>query len=773
MRRTRGRPSVLRRPRQGLSSLLLLSAMLALLGASFAAARPLYLVQDGGSLTGLLPMLLPAAGVVAYALAVTRLGLVRAHLAGAIVAAGVLLWVAGEALLQVRPEAVSGSVVSAHAGAIWQEAHTAITEGVSTPAITFLLLGAILWTTAQFSAFSVFRHDRGGPAVVAIGVVLFLNLALEPLVPADALLPPVMVLVPFTALALALLVRMQLVQQRVYWARRHIADTGEVRRLFLRSGAAFVAVAIVGATALSAIASLEPVPLKLSQLERPMGELGDRFTDLFSFLGVPSTRSAPTALGEAVPISDRWDPGSGTAFTATVQDPLRDNYWWGRADERYDVAGAAWTRTGSRSRPVAAGQPLPVKVEGPGRHALAVTVEFGDAEGGTARAQLFRPAEAVTVADEAVEAVIIDDGRGMSDIRWRTPPAVGGRVDLAASVLDYRPGRGFTAQQLRAADGGDPAWVTEKYLQGKGNPRINGPEVRAFIESVGDQGSRYDGALAVQDAFLSGDYAYRTEVDCDDYRSIPECVLAKREGFCTHYATTMVMVLREMGIPSRFITGYLPGESADGGESWTVPQAALHNWVEVYFPGYGWIRFDPTPGRGFGQEPTRLSDEQPTTTPDPGADSNSDQATDEPTPTASPAAGLLDDEPRTGTRGGRRYLLIGLGAVMALVLAVMAALLLFRLRRLPDGDGSLAYRGIVHLATRLGRGPHPAQTEYEYVDTLSETLPSVRDDLYLVAGARVESAYGRGTLDERSRERLRRAYARVRMALVRLLLPRR
>jgi len=772
MRVRRERPSVLRRPRQGLASLLLLAAMLALLGASFAAARPLELVTGGPSLTRILPILLPSAGIIAYALAVSGLGLVRAHLVGAIAAAGVLLWLAGEALLQVRADAVSETVVSAQAGAVWEEARTAITEGVSTPAITFLLLGAILWTTAQFSAFSIFRHDRGGPAVVAIGVVLFLNLALEPLVPADRLLPPVLVLVPFTTLALALLVRMQLVQQRVYWSRRHIADTGEVRRLFLRSGAAFVAAAIVGATSLTAIATLEPVPLKLSQLERPMGELGDRFSDLFSWLGVPSTGSAPTAFGEAVPIPDSWDPGSGTAFTAAVQDSLRDNYWWGRADDRYDVAGAVWTRSGTRSRRVAAGQPLPVKVEGPGRHALAVRVEFGDAEFGTARAQLFRPAEAVTVADAAVEAVIIDDGQGMSDIRWRTPPAVGGRVDLAASVLDYRPGRGITAQQLRAADGGDPAWVTDRYLQGRRNARINGPEVRAFIESIGEQGSRYDDALAVQDAFLSGDYAYREAVDCDDFRSIPECVLAKREGFCTHYATTMVMVLREMGIPSRFITGYLPGESEDGGESWTVPQAALHNWVEVYFPRYGWIRFDPTPGRGFGQEPTRLSEGQPAATPDRNVDSNPDQ-TDEPTPAASPAAGLLDGEPRTGGRGGRRALLISLGACAALVLAIIAVLLLFRLRRLPDGDGSLAYRGIVHLATRLGRGPHPAQTEYEYMDALSETMPSVRDDLYLVAGARVESAYGRGTLDERSRARLRRAYARVRTALVRLLLPRR
>ena len=108
-----------------------------------------------------------------------------------------------------------------------------------------------------------------------------------------------------------------------------------------------------------------------------------------------------------------------------------------------------------------------------------------------------------------------------------------------------------------------------------------------------------------------------------------------------------------------------------------------------------------------------------------------------------------------------------------LLLSVIGLLLLYRLRRLPAGDSGLAYRGIVSLATRLGYGPHPSQTEYEYAGTLSEAIPSVRDDLYLVADARVETAYGQRSLDRERRGLLRRAYSRIRTALLRLSLKRR
>ena len=93
--------------------------------------------------------------------------------------------------------------------------------------------------------------------------------------------------------------------------------------------------------------------------------------------------------------------------------------------------------------------------------------------------------------------------------------------------------------------------------------------------------------------------------------------------------------------------------------------------------------------------------------------------------------------------------------------------------RADEADGAVAYRGIVRLATRLGYGPHPAQTEYEYAGSLSRSLPGVRDDIYLVAGARVEKVYAQRPVEGERRDALRRAYARIRSALLRLYLRRR
>ena len=55
------------------------------------------------------------------------------------------------------------------------------------------------------------------------------------------------------------------------------------------------------------------------------------------------------------------------------------------------------------------------------------------------------------------------------------------------------------------------------------------------------------------------------------------------------------MLLRELGVPARYVLGYLPGHEQEDG-SFRVDRSASHAWVEVYFPRYGWVEFDPTPG---------------------------------------------------------------------------------------------------------------------------------------------------------------------------------
>jgi transglutaminase-like putative cysteine protease len=69
-----------------------------------------------------------------------------------------------------------------------------------------------------------------------------------------------------------------------------------------------------------------------------------------------------------------------------------------------------------------------------------------------------------------------------------------------------------------------------------------------------------------------------------------------RAGYCQHFAGAMALMLRFLGIPARVAAGFTSGTYEDG--AWTVTDHNAHTWVEVWFPGYGWLAFDPTPGRG-------------------------------------------------------------------------------------------------------------------------------------------------------------------------------
>jgi hypothetical protein len=67
-------------------------------------------------------------------------------------------------------------------------------------------------------------------------------------------------------------------------------------------------------------------------------------------------------------------------------------------------------------------------------------------------------------------------------------------------------------------------------------------------------------------------------------------------GYCQHFAGAMAVMLRLLGVPARVAAGFVPGKYRDG--AWQVTDHEAHTWVEVWFRGYGWLPFDPTPGRG-------------------------------------------------------------------------------------------------------------------------------------------------------------------------------
>ncbi len=108
--------------------------------------------------------------------------------------------------------------------------------------------------------------------------------------------------------------------------------------------------------------------------------------------------------------------------------------------------------------------------------------------------------------------------------------------------------------------------------------------------------SNYDRALAVEQ-YLQTHFTYTLQLP----RAVPRDPLAnflfeRKQGHCEYFASSMAVMLRSLGIPSRIVAGFRSGEFNDLTGQYVVRASNAHSWVEAYFPGSGWISFDPTPG---------------------------------------------------------------------------------------------------------------------------------------------------------------------------------
>ncbi|MDK2981316.1 MAG: hypothetical protein PWQ55_1663 [Chloroflexota bacterium] len=138
-----------------------------------------------------------------------------------------------------------------------------------------------------------------------------------------------------------------------------------------------------------------------------------------------------------------------------------------------------------------------------------------------------------------------------------------------------------------------PAWVLAHYLQ---LPANLSPKVAALAqEAARGAQTPFDVALNLTD-FLRGAYRYQDAVRIPRGAEPLEWFLfSGRAGFCNYYATAETLMLRSLGIPARFVTGYAGGQTATDGGSVTLLARDSHAWVEVYFPDIGWVIFEPTP----------------------------------------------------------------------------------------------------------------------------------------------------------------------------------
>jgi protein-glutamine gamma-glutamyltransferase len=122
------------------------------------------------------------------------------------------------------------------------------------------------------------------------------------------------------------------------------------------------------------------------------------------------------------------------------------------------------------------------------------------------------------------------------------------------------------------------------------------PRVRKLASDITSQAhNEYDRVSAVS-AYLGSHYRYTLNlqgpVPADPLASF---LFVRRAGHCEYFATAMTIMLRTLGVPARYATGFAPGEYNPIAGDYIIRGSDAHAWVEVYFPGYGWLTFDPTP----------------------------------------------------------------------------------------------------------------------------------------------------------------------------------
>lgn len=128
-----------------------------------------------------------------------------------------------------------------------------------------------------------------------------------------------------------------------------------------------------------------------------------------------------------------------------------------------------------------------------------------------------------------------------------------------------------------------------RYLVADGSARL----ARLARETAGENTPAAQ-AKAIE-VFLKRHYAYTLDVPAPVGPPIDDFLFRRRSGFCEHFASAMVLMLRAVGIPSRLVNGFLVQEWNEYGSYYLVRQGDAHAWVEAYLPERGWVRFDPTP----------------------------------------------------------------------------------------------------------------------------------------------------------------------------------
>ena len=668
------------------------------------------------------------------------------------------------------------------------------------------LLLVLAWWTALLTLW--LAHRQRGPVLALIPgmVVLLISLAFLPLRYQPVMLGYLLI----AALPLAHL-----------HARRWRGPTGTPRLALLILGAG---IAIVGTGLAWRLPSPdEPIrPSIVAHLEGPLLSIMERGSGFFST--VPNRRDWPVfVLDQDLPFTGPVAQGSDILMLVESADPLR---WRMRVYEVYGPEG--WSRATEATRDIpyqdlpthvaflpenrspveirvrttssmdlmaTAGEPL--AVFGMGRLELSPAPRFHVDL--TAPQDTYLPSDLHRVRAELRTGLLVDRvnveeaWRNLTDRNlWPNPNLSDVTTSVTLERQELRPGPRLavqfderrspprryrtigsvstaTPEQLRAATPFYPQWIRDRYLQ---LPVDFPASVKGLAREVTvGQDNVFDVAQAIEQYLQQLPYSTDVVPPPPGIDGVEWFLTVQRVGFCQYYASAMITMLRSLGIPARLVTGFAPGDWDDARQAWVVRARHYHAWPEVYFPGYGWVEFEPTPSnvqtslRHLG-----LTYEAPVagaiTLEDDALDLATEQAFtegdfDEPPPEAPiPELGAPPAGPPPIAIGIALVASAGTAAAVALLYVVWR--LFSRIGTPQDAFGAMQL-----LARLAGLRRLPHETPSEFAERLVHLMPRQAEHLRRMASAYNEARYSRGKdVGPGERRAVYRAWQRVRAALL-------
>jgi transglutaminase-like putative cysteine protease len=318
-----------------------------------------------------------------------------------------------------------------------------------------------------------------------------------------------------------------------------------------------------------------------------------------------------------------------------------------------------------------------------------------------------------------------------------------------------------TAADLRAAGDAYPSWVEDYYLQLPdelpGRVHQLAEEVTAGTETP------YDAAVAIENYLRQPIYTFSRDVPDvpQGNDTVDHFLFESKTGFFDYYASAMTVLLRSLGIPSRLAVGFVLEEQDPVDNSYTVRDRHAYAWSEAYFPGVGWVQFNPSPDRAALGGATIPEEAQASGTTETFDDVlPTEDLIEEPEfPEAAPVSDLQTDG---GTPLG---VWIALAVLSALAVAVAAGYFVWERSVAGLPYPQRMWEKTVRLASWAGVKPKANQTPQEYIRDVAKLAPHV-DDTNVLADEYGRSRFGKASIGTDEQRKLREVWEPLRNKLV-------